>query len=160
MKKLIAIFLTLTMTLSLSVAAFATEITEKDGNPKTKDVEVTTSIDPTYTVTIPENVDVKFNDPSTKFGTIELTAAQLDPEYAVKVTLTASGELKNEADKTKTIAYTVNSKDGAFSSAKYQKKGESTDLTIDITQAAWDAAYAGDYSDIVTFTISYGKVSP
>ena len=33
--------------------------------------------------------------------------------------------------------------------------GEKVDLTIDITQAAWDAAAAGDYSDTVTFNIAY-----
>lgn len=159
MKKWIALFLTLTMTLSLSVTAFAAEINQ-DSDPQEAEVKVTTSIEPTYTVTIPEDVEVTFNETSTDFGTIELTDAQLDPEYAVTVTLSASGTLKNQADKTKTIAYAVNSEDGAFSSAKYQNKGDSTALTIDITQAAWDAAYAGDYSDIVTFTISYDKVTP
>ena len=33
--------------------------------------------------------------------------------------------------------------------------GEKVDLTINITQADWDAAAAGDYSDTVTFNISY-----
>ena len=159
MKKWIAMLLTLTLALSLSVTAFAAEINQ-DSDPKKADVKVTTSIEPTYTVTIPEDVQVTFNETSTQFGAIELTAAKLDPEYAVTVTLTASGTLKNEADKTKTIAYAVNSKDGAFSSAEYQNKGDRTVLTIDITQAAWDAAYAGEYSDTVTFTISYGKVTP
>lgn len=159
MKKWIALLLTLALALSLSVTAFAAEINQ-DSDPQEAEVKVTTSIEPTYTVTIPEDVQVTFNETSTKFGTIELTGAQLDPEYAVTVTLTASGTLKNEADQTKTIAYAVNSDDGAFESAAYQKEGESTDLTIDITQEAWDAAYAGDYSDIVTFTISYDKVTP
>ena len=159
MKKWIAMLLTLALALSLSVTAFAAEINQ-DSDPKKADVKVTTSIEPTYTVTIPEDVQVTFNETSTQFGAIELTAAKLDPEYAVTVTLTASGTLKNEADQTKTIAYAVNSQGEAFSSGEYQNEGDSTDLTIDITQEAWDAAYAGDYSDTVTFTISYGKVTP
>lgn len=154
MKKWIALFLTLALTLSLPVTAFAAEINQ-DSDPKTADATVTTSIEPTYIVTIPGNVQVEFNATSTKFGAIELAAAQIAPGYAVKVTLSASGKLKNEADQTKTIAYTVNSEDGAFSSKEYQNKGDSTDLTIDITQAAWDSAYAGNYSDTVTFTVSY-----
>lgn len=159
MKKWIALLLTLALAVTLSATAFAAEI-DQDSDTKEADVKVTTSIDPTYTVTIPEDVQVEFNATSTKFGTIELTEAQLDPEYAVTVTLTASGTLKNQADETKTIAYAVNSADGAFESAEYQDKGDSTALTIDITKEAWDAAYAGEYSDTVTFTISYGKVTP
>lgn len=154
MKKWIALFLTLALTVSLPVTAFAAEINQ-DSDPKTAKATVTTSIEPTYTVTIPGNVQVEFNATSTKFGTIELAAAQIDPGYAVKVELDASGKLKNEADQTKTIAYTVNSGDGAFSSQEYQNEGDSTDLTINITQAAWNAAYAGNYSDTVTFTVSY-----
>ncbi len=159
MKKWIVLFLILSLVMSMSVSAFAAEI-DQDSDPKTADVTVTTSIEPTYTVTIPGDMQVQFNQTSTRFGTIKLTAAQINPGYAVEVTLSASGELKNAADKTRTIAYTVNSGDGVFSSKEYQKEGESTDLTIDITQAAWNAAYAGDYSDIVTFTISYGEVTP
>lgn len=154
MNKFLALVLALALALPLSVTAFATEINQ-DSDPKEADVEVTTTIQPTYTVTIPEDVQVTFNETSTDFGTIELTAAQIDPDHAVTVTLSASGTLKNRADKTKTIAYTVNSADGVFTSAKYQNKGDSTALTIDITQAAWDAAYAGTYSDTVTFTIAY-----
>ena len=159
MKKWIAMLLTLALALSLSVTAFAAEI-DQDSDPQEADVKVTTSIEPTYTVTIPEDVQVKFNATSTKFGTIKLAAAQIDPGYAIKVTLTASGTLKNEVDATKTIAYAVNSQGEAFESAKYQNQGDSTDLTIDITQVAWDAAYAGNYSDTVKFTISYEKVTP
>lgn len=154
MNKFLALVLALALALPLSVTAFATEINQ-DSDLKEADVTVTTTIEPTYTVTIPEDVQVTFNETSTDFGAVKLTAAQIDPDHAVTVTLSASGALKNQADKTKTIAYTVNSKDGAFTSAQYRNKGDSTDLTIDITQEAWDAAYAGTYSDTVTFTIAY-----
>lgn len=127
MKKWIAMLLTLTLALSLSVTAFVAEITEKDENPTEAAVEITTSIAPAYTVAIPKDVQVRFNQTSTEFGAVKLTAAQIDSGYAVKVTLTA---------------------------------GDRTALTIDITQADWDAAYAGNYSDTVTFTISYGKATP
>lgn len=156
MKKLTALVLTLALTLSLSVTAFAAEINQ-DSDQKSTDVTVTTSIDPTYTVTIPANTTVAFNATSTSFGSIKLDAAQIDPDHVVKVELSASGTLKNQADENKTIAYTIKDGAEAFTSAEYLTAGDSTALTIDITQAAWDAAYAGQYSDTVTFTVSYVK---
>lgn len=154
MKKFTAILLALILTLSISVTAFAAEINQ-DSEPKTTDVTVTTSIDPTYTVTIPADVNVKFNETSTDFGSVKLDAAQIDPGYVVRVALNAGGTLKNAADSSKTIAYAVNDENGAFTSADYDTAGQETPLTIDITQEAWNTAYAGDYSDTVTFTVSY-----
>lgn len=154
MKKFTAIILTLVLILSLSVTAFATEINQ-DSDPKTSDVTVTTSIEPTYTVTIPANTTVDFNATSTSFGAIQLDAAQIDPGYVVRVALDASGTLKNAKDTRKTIAYTVNDVNSAFVSADYTVAGQSTPLTIDITQDAWNTAFAGDYSDVMTFTVSY-----
>lgn len=154
MKKLTALVLAIVLTLSMSATVFAAGINQ-DSNPKTADVTVTTSIAPTYTVTIPANTNVTFNTLSTSFGAVKLDAAQIDPGYAVKVELNASGTLKNQADAAKTIAYTIKDADGAFTSAQYTTAGDKTDLTIDITQAAWNAAFAGQYSDTVTFTVSY-----
>ena len=147
MKKLTALVLVIVLSLSLSVTAFAAD---------DRGTAITTSIDPTYTVTIPANTNVTFNTLSTSFGAVTLTAAQIDPGYAVKVELNASGTLKNQADNTKTIAYTVNDANGdAFTVGTYTTAGDKTDLTIDITQEAWNAAFAGQYSDTVTFTVSY-----
>ena len=146
MKKLTALVLVIVLSLSLSVTVFAAD---------NRNTTITTSINPTYTVTIPANTNVTFNTLSTSFGAVTLTAAQIDPGYAVKVVLTASGKLKNQADNTKTIAYTIKDASGAFTSAQYTTAGDKTDLTIDITQAAWNAAFAGQYSDTVTFTVSY-----
>lgn len=151
MKKLTALVLVIVLTLSLSVTAFAAD---------TRDTTITTSIAPTYTVTIPANTNVTFNTLSTSFGSVKLTAAQIDPGYAVKVELTASGTLKNQADASKTIAYTIKDADGAFTSAQYTTAGQETPLTINITQAAWNAAFAGQYSDTVTFTVSYINTNP
>ena len=157
MKKLIAVLLSLALAAAMSVSAFATAVDE-DTADKTVDAVITASIQPTYTVTIPEDVSVTFNETSTDFGSVELTAAQIEPDHAVQVDLDASGALKNAADESKTIAYAVNSEAGAFTTAQYDAAGESTALTIDITQEAWNAAYAGSYSDTVTFTVSYVEV--
>lgn len=154
MKNLFTAILSVCLIMSLSVTAFASKIDQDSGSGSTN-VTVSTSIDPTYTVTIPANTSVTFNALSTSFGAISLDAAQLDPGYAVKVKLSASGTLKNSADKSKTIAYAINAGSVAFSEELYQTAGDKTELTIDITQDAWDAAYAGSYSDTVVFTVSY-----
>ena len=73
----------------------------------------------------------------------------------MQVALDASGTLKNQADTTKTIAYTIKAGEDAFTSARYTTAGQETPLTIDITQEAWNTAFAGSYSDTVTFTVSY-----
>lgn len=163
MKKILSLGLALALALPLSVSALATtvEVNQNDVANGSKDVkaEITTSISPTYSVSIPGNLSVDFNTASTAFGTIKLTAAQIDPHYAVQVALDASGTLINGADPTKTIAYAIKAGDAAFEKATYETKGDSTDLTVEITQDAWDAAFAGDYSDTVTFTISYVKTN-
>ena len=136
---------------ALSAAFCATAFAAEDNRP----VEVKTHIDPTYTVTIPANTTVVSKTEDTPFGAITLTAAQLDPGKSVNVTLASSGTLKNKSDTSKQLAYTILSGKSAFTSASYTKAGESTALTIHITESDWAKAYAGDYTDTVEFTISY-----
>ena len=147
MKKLVSFALMLALSAALSATAFA-----DDDN---RSVEVKTHSDPTYTVTIPANTTVTFNAEDTSFGKIELTKAQLDPGKKVNVTLSASGTLKNKADTTKTLPYQIQSAGQKFTSAAYTTAGDSTALTIHIAQEDWNKAYAGNYADTVTFTISY-----
>lgn len=162
MKKIIAAILALAMTLSLSVTVFADDhvITEKDGTDKDVKTEITTSIEPTYSVTIPSDINVDFNETSTYFGAVQLNAAQIELGHVIKVTLDAGGSLKNEADNSNVIDYTINDSDGEkFISADYTSEGQKTDLTIDITKDDWEAANAGKYSDTVTFNVSYVEAS-
>ena len=149
MKKLFAIVLTFALLFSLSVPAFAANTTGGDAN-------ITTSIAPTYTVTIPADVNVAFNATETDFGAIEVTASQIHPDKCIKVALTTDGELNNAIDNTKVIPYEIQDSEGnAFTSATYLTEGDKTELSICITANDWNAAYAGEYSDTVTFTVSY-----
>lgn len=157
MKKMIASILALSMLAAMSATAFAAEI-DQDDNPNSEAV-ITTNILPTYTVSIPGNTDVKFKNTETDFGSIKVIAAQIDPDMQIRVSLRTDGKLDNQTDSTKTIPYTVNDVDGEFTSAVYLKAGDQTDLTINITQADWNAAYAGSYSDTVTFTVSYEEIN-
>ena len=149
MKKLFALILTVALLLSLSVTAFAANTTGGKA-------DITTSIDPTYTVTIPADVNVAFNATETAFGTIEVAASQIHPDKCIKVALTTDNELNNAIDNTKVIPYAIKDSTGAaFTSATYLTEGDKTELSIHITADDWNAAYAGDYSDTVTFTVSY-----
>ena len=154
MKKLLSFTLALVMMLSVSITAFAATI-KQDSASKEANAVISTSIAPAYTVTIPADVNVSFNATSTSFGKIEVTAAQINPNKCIKVALTTDGTLNNTVDSTKVIPYTVNAGATAFTSATYLTAGEKTDLTINITQNDWNSAYAGDYTDTVTFSVSY-----
>lgn len=159
MKKIIATICALALTLGLSTTAFAAEVNESSPEKNT-DVTLTVSIAPTYTVTIPADTKIEFNKESTDFGKIELTAAQIDPGYVVKVSAEA-GELKNAADESKTIPYALNAtaaegtEKSAFTSAEYLTAGDHTPLTIDITKDDWNKAFAGSYTGVVTFKVEY-----
>ena len=149
MKKVFAVILTVALMATMSVSAFA-------ANTIGCDADITTSIDPTYTVTIPADVNVQFNATETAFGTIEVTASQIHPDKCIKVALTTDGELNNAIDNTKVIPYEIQDGEGTeFTSATYLTEGDKTELSIHITADDWNAAYAGEYSDTVTFTVSY-----
>ena len=149
MKKVFAVVLAIALLMSLSVTAFAANTTGGEA-------DITTSIAPTYTVTIPADVNVAFNATQTAFGTIEVTDAQIHPDKCIKVALASDGKLENGIDATKVIPYAIKDAAGnAFTSATYLTEGDKTELFIHITAADWNAAYAGEYSDTVTFTVSY-----
>ena len=149
MKKLFARILTVAMLATMSVTAFAANTTGGDA-------DITTNIAPTYTVTIPADVNVQFNATETAFGAIEVTASQIHPDKCIKVALASDGKLENNIDATKVIPYAIKDSTGAaFTSATYLSEGDKTELSIHITADDWNAAYAGEYSDTVTFTITY-----
>ena len=149
MKKVLTFALAVMLVMCLSVTAFAANTTGGEA-------DITTSIAPTYTVTIPADVNVQFNATETAFGTIEVTASQIHPDKCIKVALTTDNELNNAIDNTKVIPYAIKDGEGAaFTSATYLTEGDKTELSIHITADDWNAAYAGDYSDTVTFTVSY-----
>ena len=149
MKKLFALIFTVCLLASMSVTAFAANTTGGKA-------DITTSIAPTYTVTIPADVNVQFNATETAFGAIEVEASQIHPNKCIKVALATDKELNNAIDNTKVIPYAIKDSEGAeFTSATYLTEGDKTELSIHITANDWNAAYAGEYSDTVTFTITY-----
>lgn len=154
MKKIFAAILAMTTLCCSPVTGFAAKINQ-DSTAKTVNAQITTAIAPTYTVSIPANATVAFNAETTDFGQIEVTAAQIDPDKCIKVSLTTDGKLNNKIDSAKVIPYTVNSESTPFTSATYFAAGDKTDLSIHILSADWNKAYAGQYEDTVTFEVSY-----
>ena len=153
MKKLLTLALVGAMLTATGITAFAV-----DYPGGTQNTEITTSVEPTFTVTVPADTTVPFNALSTEFGSVELESARLAPDKAVQVTVTSDYNLNNSVDNTAVIPYSLKAGNDTLDAdyaATFTTAGEKVDLTIDITQAAWDAAAAGDYSDTVTFNIAY-----
>ena len=96
--KLLAGVLAGALTISMALMSVSAAEIHQDSDPKTVDAVITTSISPTYTVTIPADTSVPFNTLATPFGSIEVTAAQIDPDKCIRVTLTTDGELNNQVD--------------------------------------------------------------
>lgn len=158
MKKLLTLALVGAMFTACSITAFAV-----DYPGGTQDTEITTSVAPAFTVTIPADTTVPFNSLNTDFGSVTLESARLAPNKAVAVDVSSDFTLKNNTDNQEIIPYTVTTfADGTTdvmeikgNTLYFDEAGDSYDLTINIRQVAWDAAAAGDYSDTVTFNISY-----
>ena len=153
MKKLLTLALVAAMLTATGITAFAVAYPGGTQNP-----EITTSVEPTFTVTVPADTTVPFNALSTEFGSVKLESARLAPDKAVQVTVTSDYNLNNSIDDTVVIPYSLKAGNDTLDAdyaATFTTVGEKVDLTISITQADWDAAAAGDYGDTVTFNISY-----
>ena len=160
---------------AMSISAFAapepTVIDQTTPEPKQGEVVITTEIAPTYIVTIPADTTVAFNDLTTDFGEVELTQARLDPGKQVVVSVDTDGELNNAADDSKIIPYLVTAQyatgevgeeympfDVSDNELTFDTAGQSFAMEIQIAEDDWNSAYAGSYSDTVTFNVSYEDV--
>lgn len=150
MKKIIAVALAVCLVFSLSMVAFAAPAEEQ------REAIIQTSIEPTYLVSVPGDTTVNFNNTETTFGQIEIEKAQIDPDMCIVVALSTDGELVHTNEK-EVLPYTIvdDATNEVFTSASYTDQGQTTDLSINIAASDWASAYAGAYSDTVTFTISY-----
>ena len=154
MKKLICGLSALAI-MAMPVTVFADTTINEKSDPQSANAVISTEIAPAYIVTIPADTTVKFNDTETDFGAVELTKAQLEPNKVVKVTLTTDNKMENAADSEKVLPYAILNGEDEYTSAEYTTVGDKTELTISITEDDWNAAYAGEYSDTVTFDIEY-----
>lgn len=156
MKKLFALLLAITMMATLSVTAFAAEYdTEGD-----KGMNVTYSVAPTYTVTIPETVTIGANGTE---KTVSAEGVVVNKGQYVSVTLAADNNFTVKTTEGATLTYTV-TKGGQPVAAGGEllavnpasAAGGSANITFAINEA--DVKYAGTYTGSATFTIAVKDV--
>lgn len=148
MKKILATAMALVLGFSLTTVAFAAE------------TDVTLSVLPSYTVTIPETVKLEKNQTDgtyAKDAEITCSPACLLETKEITVTMASDFELSAEGTGSK-LAYTV--KVGAATTAiatgdKVATFGTSTTTQSSVLHfAAGIPTYAGDYTDTAVFTIA------
>lgn len=162
-KKIMAAVLAMTTVMAISpVSVFAEDtVINQASDPKTGTMNVTYSVDPTYTVTIPASVTLG-ND-----STINVSNANLATGKKILVKLTGA------ANTVTGTSFTVKTADETPATATYQVQKSGTALklgdtayefaydgetktgsgTLTFTEPT-DAKFAGTYADQLTFTIS------
>ena len=152
MKKIVAILLTVLMLTATSVIVFA-------ANTEGGSTEVSFNVDPTYTVVIPEVVElakVENEGVITYENDYTVTAEaglRLKKGEYIEVTIDTDNEMTTAEGATLDYEITLDGEElennvvATFTTNKAEQKS-----TIHIS--AGDPDYAGDYKDTVTFTIT------
>ena len=154
MKKLFALILAITMMATLSVTAFAADY-DTTGD---KEMTVTYSVAPAYTVTIP--TDVTIDGHST---TISAEDVVVNKGQYVSVTLAADNNFTVKTAEGAELAYTVTANGENIAAGGEILAVNPTDgktgiatITFDIDESA--IKYAGTYTGTATFTIAVKDV--
>ena len=158
MKKLFALILAIALMATMSVTAFADNTTGGY-------TEVSFSVDPTYTVTIPATVELNKVDTEgvvTYENDYTLTAeAGVRLKKGEYIEVTVASDFEMTTPQGATLAYTITKDKNALDNdvvATFTTDKAEQSSTIHI--AAGDPDYAGDYSDTVIFTISVHQSAP
>lgn len=112
-------------------------------------------VDPAYSVMIPMDMDVSFNETTASYGKIVIEEAKIDEGKCIQVSLVSDFLLKNASDSRAVIPYQIYAGGQPFAMMQYTKAGEETPLTVEIDKEDWKKATAGAYSGTVTFDVSY-----
>ena len=155
MKKLLTLLLTAALATAAATTAFAdTSITPSDGK-----MNVTYTVAPSYTVTIPGTVTL---DSTTKnsIATVKAENVTVPYNYAVNVTLTNANGFQVKSEEGATLTYTVKQyehtkTEGAVVLQVASGSGSDT-LKFEITDKV---VYSGTYKGNVTFTVSVDRVN-
>ena len=152
MKKLLALILAITLMATLSVTAFATDY-DTAGD---KGMDVTYSVNPGYTVTIPETVTIGANGTS---ATVSAEDVVVNKGQYVSVTLAADNNFTVKTAEGAELTYTVTANGEAVAPGGEILTVNPTDsaagtatITFDIDESA--IKYAGTYTGSATFTIA------
>ena len=157
MKKLFALLLAITMMATLSVTAFAADY-NTEGN---KGMNVTYSVAPAYTVTIPETVTIGAEGTE---KTVSAEGVVVKKGQYVSVTLAADNNFTVKTTEGAELTYTVTANGENVAAGGEilvvnpadSATGTAT-VTFDIDESA--IQYAGTYTGSATFTIAVKPVS-
>ena len=160
MKKLIAFVLALAMATVMSVTAFAADTTiTQDTTPKTGDTTVKFSVDPTYTVTIPGEVTLTYDETSSSYkGSGDITTGAVRLRLYEYIRVAVTGDFKMTSAENAELLYTMTIGDSASAVASgdtvatFVTSTEAQRVTLNYSAA--NPTYAGNYTDTLTFTIS------
>ena len=152
MKKLFAMLLAITMMATLSVTAFAADY-DTAGD---KGMNVTYSVNPGYTVTIPETVTIGANGTS---ATVSAEDVVVNKGQYVSVTLAADNNFTVKTAEGAELAYTVtangeNIAAGGEILAVNPADGKTGTATVTFYIDESAIQYAGTYTGSATFTIA------
>lgn len=162
MKKIVTLLLTAALAVTAATTAFAdTKIEpgpDSSPNPASGDMDVTYTVKPSYTVTIPGLVTLNTAVPST--ATVTATDVTIPNGQKVRVTLNSKNNFYVITNEGARGTYTVKkdnsttpiSNGATVLEANYGTK--STVLTFEFQKK--NVTYSGEYKDTVTFTVSVG----
>ncbi len=157
MKKIVSILLAVMMIAAIAVPSFAATIT-KESDPKTADVQVKTKTtdkennDPeNYTVTIPAEITVAWNDTTAQDASYTVDS-QLKLGAKLKVSAAAkdAGKMTNAAATDKFLTFTVAGGDVA----EYTELNNAVKSSTTVTIADFNAPIA-EYVGHMLYTVEY-----
>ncbi len=157
MKKIVSILLAVMMIAAIAVPSFAATIT-KESDPKTADVQVKTKTtdkennDPeNYTVTIPAEITVAWNDTAAQDASYTVDS-QLKLGAKLKVSAVAenAGKMTNAAATDKFLTFTV----AGGEVAEYPELNTAVKSSTTVTIADFNAPIA-EYVGHMTYTVEY-----
>ena len=153
MKKLFALILTVCLLATMSVTAFAANTTGGS-------MEVTYSVAPAYTVTIPETVTIGADGTEM---TVSAEDVVVEKGQYVSVTLAADNNFTVKTAEGAELAYTVTANGEAVAAGgeilavnPADGKTGTASITFDIDESA--IKYAGTYTGTATFTVAVKPV--
>ena len=147
MKKLLCMLLALSLLICTAALAEGTY----DEGDKTASTTLTTTIEdpsaPAYTIMIPSTIAITPNATSTQ---LDVRVMEVKNVQKITVTTAASGSMTSTTGGN--IAFTVGSPELAFTN--FSSLPDNQWMTINITAEEWQQAQAGDYTGVMSFTIS------
>lgn len=154
MKKIFALMLTLCLLCGMAALADNNTITQ-DSEKKQATTTLTTTIDESYTISIPASLNIAYGKKDTALK-LQISDYRLKVDHQIQVNVNWDGKLEcSTGAGTHNLAYDLQWNGASIHPTRnpliFSSNG-SKDLNVKITESAWNSAAAGEYTDSVTFT--------